>query len=139
MMIWIDRAHRVVSYATGCAAKGIVPDGKTCFAVMELPQVSAGEELFFNPDTKQFYTRPRAMIDAKQAEDLRARAKARTEAEDAKRKALKWLAENDWKVNKHTLGEWKDTDPRWHAYLAERAEVRAAYDRALEALDAAMS
>ena len=31
-----------------------------------------------------------------------------------------WLNANDYIINKHTLGEYSDTDPRWTNYLAER-------------------
>ena len=44
--------------------------------------------------------------------------------------ALKWLADNDWKVNKHLLGEWADDDDRWLAYLAGREKARSDYDAA---------
>lgn len=39
-----------------------------------------------------------------------------------------WLKNNDWKVNKYVLGEWKDDDPRWIEYLEERAIKRARQD-----------
>lgn len=32
----------------------------------------------------------------------------------------KWLNDNDYIINKHTLGEYTDTDTRWTNYLAER-------------------
>jgi len=31
-----------------------------------------------------------------------------------------WLLANDYKINKHTLGEYTDTDTRWTTYLQER-------------------
>lgn len=31
-----------------------------------------------------------------------------------------WLLDNDYKINKHTLGEYSDNDERWTSYLAER-------------------
>jgi hypothetical protein len=33
---------------------------------------------------------------------------------------LKWLLDNDYKINKHTLGEYSDSDERWTTYLIER-------------------
>jgi uncharacterized protein involved in type VI secretion and phage assembly len=39
-----------------------------------------------------------------------------------------WLTQNDWKVNKITLGEWEDTDPRWVEYKEQRAVKRARLD-----------
>jgi hypothetical protein len=41
----------------------------------------------------------------------------------------KWLANNDWKVNKVYLGEWKVDDPRWLEYLETRAALRAEHDK----------
>ena len=37
---------------------------------------------------------------------------------------LKWLADNDWKVNKVVVGEWTKEDPRWLEYLQERQVKR---------------
>lgn len=61
-----------------------------------------------------------------------------TEAEDArdllvaKQKRLQeidaWFKENDWKVNKLFLGEWKVTDGRWVEYLAKRAAMRKEHE-----------
>jgi len=39
-----------------------------------------------------------------------------------------WLNENDYKINKHTLGEYTDTDTRWTTYLAERKTKLAKYN-----------
>ncbi len=39
-----------------------------------------------------------------------------------------WLFENDWKVNKITLGEWEATDPRFIEYKEQRAIKRARLD-----------
>lgn len=50
----------------------------------------------------------------------------------AKQKRLKeiddWFKENDWKVNKLFLGEWKVTDRRWVEYLSKRAALRKEHD-----------
>lgn len=40
----------------------------------------------------------------------------------------KWFKENDWKVNKLFLGEWKVTDGRWVEYLAQRANMRKEHE-----------
>lgn len=40
----------------------------------------------------------------------------------------KWLNENDYIINKHTLGEYSDTDYRWTNYLAERKVKLARYN-----------
>lgn len=39
-----------------------------------------------------------------------------------------WLNANDYIINKHTLGEYSDTDPRWTNYLAERKVKLARYN-----------
>lgn len=39
-----------------------------------------------------------------------------------------WLNANDYIINKHTLGEYTDTDPRWTNYLAERKIKLARYN-----------
>ena len=39
-----------------------------------------------------------------------------------------WLKDNDWKVNKVTVGEWETTDPRWIEYKEQRAIKRARLD-----------
>ena len=53
--------------------------------------------------------------------------------EIAKNKRLaeiqRWLAANDWKVNKIVIGEWEETDPRWIEYLAQRKAMREEQDK----------
>lgn len=39
-----------------------------------------------------------------------------------------WLNANDYIINKHTLGEYSDTDYRWLNYLAERKVKLARYN-----------
>ena len=50
------------------------------------------------------------------------------------REIQKWLADNDWKVNKIVIGEWTTDDERWLTYLAERTTKRARQDELLELL-----
>lgn len=45
-----------------------------------------------------------------------------------KKEILKWLADNDWKINKVVLGEWTENDVRWSDYLNRRAEKRQRLD-----------
>ncbi len=45
-----------------------------------------------------------------------------------KESILKWLADNDWKVNKIVVGEWTKEDPRWLSYLEERQIKRNRLD-----------
>ena len=44
--------------------------------------------------------------------------------EHEKEEILKWLADNDWKVNKVVVGEWLKEDQRWISYLQERQVKR---------------
>lgn len=39
-----------------------------------------------------------------------------------------WFVENDWKVNKIVIGEWKTDDTRWARYLSVRESVRKEQD-----------
>lgn len=51
------------------------------------------------------------------------------QAEFAEMQEIKeWLNANDYKINKHTLGEYTDTDTRWTTYLAERKLKLAKYN-----------
>ena len=45
-----------------------------------------------------------------------------------KAEILKWLADNDWKVNKIVLGEWEENDTRVIEYKRERKEKRERLD-----------
>lgn len=47
----------------------------------------------------------------------------------------KWFLENDYKINKITLGEWEASDARWTSYLAERKVKRARQDELIELLE----
>lgn len=49
-------------------------------------------------------------------------------ARQEKQEILKWLADNDWKVNKIVLGEWLEDDPRVVEYKRERKEKRERLD-----------
>lgn len=44
---------------------------------------------------------------------------------------LKWLFDNDWKVNKFVLGEWATNDVRWQEYVNERDMKRQRYDEVI--------
>lgn len=46
----------------------------------------------------------------------------------------KWLADNDWKVNKIILKEWEETDPRWLDYVSKREIYRKRRDEAIKRL-----
>ena len=119
MIIKIDKTNKVIACYYGEVAKKFPADGITLFEVEAVPNRVLNTTRHFNPETKEFYTRE---IDSTIIAKKDARAK-----KDA---AMKWLADNDWKVNKHTLGEWAEDDERWLEYLAGRAKARAEIDEA---------
>lgn len=125
MYIKIDEKNRVFLRVADKFAKSLTVDNVTSFNVKTIPEVERGEVLCYNPETETFYTE-KIELTKEQRERIRARATASRKREAA----LKWLSDNDWKVNKHTLGEWSDDDERWLAYLADRAKVRATIDAA---------
>jgi hypothetical protein len=128
MFIKINENHRVTMQIADKYSADMVPDNVTSFRVQdaEIPPLAvAGEFLCFDPITRAFYTEKIELT-----EEQRERIRARETASRKREAALKWLSDNDWKVNKHTLGEWSDDDERWLAYLADRAKVRAAIDDA---------
>ena len=49
-------------------------------------------------------------------------------ARQEKAEILKWLADNDWKVNKVFIGEWEKDDKRWIEYLENRNIKRERLD-----------
>ena len=105
--------------------KFVTVDNERYFEVDNIPEVEGNKVLCFDPETKEFSTKER-VIDKAKVEEYR----KRTEAEKRKAYAMKWLTDNDWKVNKRMLGEWAEDDERWIAYLAGRAKARAVIDAA---------
>ena len=128
MYINIDDKNRVTMQIADKYSADMVPDNVTSFRVQdgEIPTLAvAGEFLCFDPITRAFYIE-KINLTREQKDRIRERAFASRKREAA----LKWLSDNDWKVNKHTLGEWSDDDERWLAYLSNREKVRAAIDEA---------
>lgn len=130
MIIGINEKQEVVFSFDGIAENAVEANGKTTFKVENKPEAEAGKILCFNPETKTFYYKDRPPVDEEAVKARQARLAERRAAEAKKSAALKWLSDNDWKVNKHTLGEWSDTDERWLAYLAGREQARKDYDEA---------
>ncbi len=126
MIIGINEKQEVVYTAEGIAENGAEVDNATIFKVESTPEAEAGKVLCFHPETETFYYKDRTPVDG----EALAKLAERRAAEHKKAAALKWLSDNDWKVNKHTLGEWSDTDERWLAYLAGRERARKDYDEA---------
>ena len=130
MIIGINEKQEVVFSFDGIAENAVEANDKTTFKVESIPKTEAGKILCFHPETETFYQKDRAPVDEEAVKARRARRAERRAAEHKKAAALKWLTDNDWKVNKHTLGEWSDTDERWLAYLAGRERARKDYDEA---------
>ena len=127
MIITINEKQEVVAIFNG---EGVEADNETTFEVKSEPEREAGKILCFDVEAETFYFKDRLPVDVEAVKARAAKTAERRSAQEKKAAALKWLTDNDWKVNKHTLGEWSDTDERWLAYLAERAQARADYDAA---------
>lgn len=124
MIIKINNKQEVKTIVVGLAETNIAVDNESTFNVETIPPVGDSEILCYNPESGEFYAKPfDGVVD-------RTRVKARAEAREKAQSALKWLSDNDWKVNKHTLGEWADNDERWLEYLARREQARKDYDEA---------
>ena len=127
MIIGINNEQEITFTAFGVDE---IADNISTFAVDSVPAKEAGKVTCFNPETKEFFFKNRKPVNVEEAKARRAAYKARKEAEAKKAAALKWLADNDWKVNKYTLGEWSAGDTRWLDYLSGRSEARASIDEA---------
>lgn len=107
-------------------------DNVTTFDVESIPVIEENSAVYFNPKTNQF-----RQIPIEPQKEIPEHIQVRMEAMQKKATALKWLADNDWKVNKRTLGEWAEDDERWIAYLSEREKARADIDEANAVLEQA--
>lgn len=125
MYIKINDKNRVIMQVKDEFTKGLTVDNKTTFKTDKEPTTEKGAVLHYHPKADTFYHEKVEIT-----EEQKERAKTIAEARAKKAKALKWLADNDWKVNKRSLGEWEETDERWLAYLADRAKARADIDEA---------
>lgn len=128
MYIKINENNRVIMQIKDKFAEGLTVDNKVTFRVqgVEIPPiVEQGEYLCYDSVSNAFYTEKVEIT-----EEQIAKAKAISEARAKKNAALKWLADNDWKVNKRVLGEWSEEDPRWQEYVEGRIKARADIDEA---------
>lgn len=144
MIITINADNKVISKAVGKIFDNTLVDNKTTFRVGVVESVDENgetvltsevmepvfdhdtEELYFNPETREFYTQPKPVTLKPSEEEL----KILKEARENKQKALKWLADNDWKPNKIIRKEWAEDDPRWIEYLEGCTAARATIDEA---------
>lgn len=127
MYIKIDENKRVVMQIVDKFAEGLTIDNKTTFRVVgvEIAPIERGEYLCYDPVLNAFYTEKVEIT-----EEQKEKAKAIAEARAKKAKALKWLADNDWKCNKIIRGEWTTDDPRWIEYLEGATKARQEQDEA---------
>lgn len=130
MIFKINKQNRVVFACRDNKKAKLIADGESVFEVETIPEFDESKFLFYNPESQEFYTEYKPTPSA----DVLKRKKIE-EAKTKKEKALKWLADNDWKVNKRTLGEWAETDDRWIEYLADREKARSDYDEAVSVLN----
>lgn len=128
MIIWIDKNNEVVSVAQGVLEELAEADNVTSFCVESLAIHGKNETLHFDPETRSFYTQERKAPDEKARGEAVKRLALRKSAERRRQTVLQWFLDNDWKVNKHILGEWSNEDPRWLSYLSERKTKREEYD-----------
>lgn len=125
MIIKINNKQEVTTIIEGLGESTNKVDNKKSFKVESVPTTNASEILCYNPESNAFYTKECEVVPNVE------RRKEVKEAREKAQSALKWLSDNDWKVNKHTLGEWADNDERWLEYLEGRKQARNAYDEAI--------
>jgi hypothetical protein len=111
----------------------IEADNKTSFKVKHFNGFIAGKIPYYDLETGRIYYK-NIQSDPAKKEAAITRANQLRLARAQKEAALQWLADNDWKVNKRTVGEWAEDDPRRLEYLAGRAKARAQYDEAVAIL-----
>ena len=100
------------------------------YEVLEMPTFDTQMKCCFDPESGSFYSKEYTAREIREMKEAIARMNEKEEAKKKRADALAWLAENDWKINKHTLGEWTDTDERWIEYVETRAQKRAEIDEA---------
>lgn len=127
MIIKINKNQEIISTSSGLI---ITADNIISFEVDCVPQHKDGKIICFNPETREFYYKDRPAIEPEVIKARQELAQKHRKAEEQKAYCLKWLADNDWKINKRMLGEWVEGDERWVQYLAERKLIREQYDAA---------
>lgn len=130
MIIVINEDQKVISTADGVAEIGVEVDNVTSFKVADKPERVPGKVMCFNPETRAFYFKDLPPVNLEALKARQAKLVERKAAERKKAEALKWLADNDWKVNKYIIGEWSAGDTRWLDYLSGRSKARASIDEA---------
>jgi hypothetical protein len=130
MIIQINDKDQVIAFFTEDILKA---DNKTTFKVPEVKGFRKGYDTYYNRELNKVYFK-KSQVDLEKQKAAKAKAEQIKKAVSQKEAALQWLADNDWKINKHTVGEWTEDDPRWLEYLTGRAKARAQYDEAVAIL-----
>lgn len=128
LTVGIDKNQEVIFFSKGISVEE--REGIYTYEISQMPRFEKEKKLFFDPESGEFYTKDYTEKEKKAMKDALERYRAKEEARERKTNALIWLAENDWKINKHILGEWSDTDERWIEYVETRAQKRAEIDEA---------
>jgi hypothetical protein len=126
MIIQINSKDQIIAAYT---EELITADNETSFKIPHFSGFVKGKIPYYNKENNTVYYRPIKVDEEKKAAILTKISQVK-EAKKQKANALKWLAENDWKVNKRSLGEWPEDDPRWLEYLAARKQIRDQFDAA---------
>lgn len=126
-VIKVNENNKVVFVLRGEMARSVEVDDKAFFEVDEVPVCKKNTQLFYNPDEKSVFS---IELDEQSMHSMQ-------EARRQRDYALRWLANNDWKINKRMLGEWSEDDDRWTSYLLQRKIIKDVYDRAQDILQGA--
>lgn len=131
IVVGINHNQEVVFLSKGFAIEDMEEkEGIYLYEVLEMPTFDPRMKCCFDPESGSFYSKEYTRSEMR---DIKTAVELMHLKDDARRKreeALAWLAENDWKINKHTLGEWTDTDERWIEYVEMRAQKRSEIDEA---------
>ena len=128
MIVGINKHQEVIFFSDGIPTQE--QEGIYTYEITEKPAYENGKKLCFDPESGSFYCKEYTNKEKQTMKETLVRFRAKEEARTRKAEALVWLAENDWKINKHILGEWSDSDKRWVEYVETRARMRAAIDEA---------
>ena len=133
MIVGIDKNQEVVFFSTGDFVEET--EGVYTYEIAEQPKRDPAKKLCYDPESGTFYAKDYTEREKKAMQEALVLFHAKEGARKRRTDALVWLAENDWKINKHILGEWSDTDERWIEYVETRAQKRAEIDEAEKILN----
>lgn len=134
MVIAINDMHEVVLVADGIISEDLTD--MNAYSVEDVPKLEIGKKMCFDPESGTFYFKEYTKEEKESIKAAHELFKKREKAREQKEEALRWLSENDWKVNKCFLGEWEESDERWKEYVSTRAKMRRMIDEADAILNA---